>query len=124
LGKGWGPLVFLNVAGLLISVVCIGRVVDVAFFRPPSGVCETAKDPPKPTLAAGSWKSFKFVVLPKRWIVERTLRDQGRQKEIKTLSSMACTGGLSLRSEASAGVDTIVAEITARKSGDGRSHTL
>jgi multicomponent Na+:H+ antiporter subunit D len=46
LEKGWWPLVFLIVASSLISVVYIGRVVEVAYFRPPSVVCETAKDPP------------------------------------------------------------------------------
>jgi multicomponent Na+:H+ antiporter subunit D len=44
--KGWWPLVFLIVASSLISVIYIGRVVEVAYFRPPSGACETAKDPP------------------------------------------------------------------------------
>jgi multicomponent Na+:H+ antiporter subunit D len=46
LDKGWWPLVFPIVASSLISVVYIGRVVEVAYFRPPSGVCKTAKDPP------------------------------------------------------------------------------
>jgi multicomponent Na+:H+ antiporter subunit D len=46
LDKGWWPLVFLIVASSLISVIYIGRVVEVAYFRPASGVCETAKDPP------------------------------------------------------------------------------
>jgi multicomponent Na+:H+ antiporter subunit D len=46
LDKGWWPLVFLIVASSLISVIYIGRLVEVAYFRPPSGPCETAKDPP------------------------------------------------------------------------------
>ncbi|HXF52604.1 MAG TPA: monovalent cation/H+ antiporter subunit D family protein [Hyphomicrobiaceae bacterium] len=46
LDNGWWPLVFLIVASSLISVVYIGRVVEVAYFRPASGVSELAKDPP------------------------------------------------------------------------------
>ena len=46
LDKGWWPLVFLIVASSLISVVYIGRVVEAAYFRPASGACELAKDPP------------------------------------------------------------------------------
>jgi multicomponent Na+:H+ antiporter subunit D len=44
--KGWWPLVFLIVARSLISVVYIGRVVEVAYFRPVSDRCEVASDPP------------------------------------------------------------------------------
>ena len=46
LDRGWWPLVFLIVASSLISVVYIGRVVEVAYFRTPSGACQAAKDPP------------------------------------------------------------------------------
>jgi len=46
LDKGWWPQVFLIVASSLISVVYIGRVVEAAYFRPASGACELAKDPP------------------------------------------------------------------------------
>jgi multicomponent Na+:H+ antiporter subunit D len=46
LDRGWWPLVFLIVASSLISVIYIGRVVEVAYFRTPSGACLTAKDPP------------------------------------------------------------------------------
>jgi multicomponent Na+:H+ antiporter subunit D len=46
LDRGWWPLVFLIVASSLISVIYIGRVVEVAYFRPASGACESAKDPP------------------------------------------------------------------------------
>jgi multicomponent Na+:H+ antiporter subunit D len=46
LDKGWWPLVFLIVVSSLISVVYIGRVVEVAYFRPASGTSEIAKDPP------------------------------------------------------------------------------
>jgi multicomponent Na+:H+ antiporter subunit D len=46
LDKGWWPLVFLIVASSLISVVYIGRVVEVAYFRPASGACKAAEDPP------------------------------------------------------------------------------
>jgi multicomponent Na+:H+ antiporter subunit D len=49
--KGWWPLVFLIVASSLISVVYIGRVVEVAYFRPTSSACEAAKDPPLNMLA-------------------------------------------------------------------------
>jgi multicomponent Na+:H+ antiporter subunit D len=46
LDRGWWPLVFLIVASSLISVVYIGRVVEVAYFRTPSGACQNATDPP------------------------------------------------------------------------------
>ena len=36
LDKGWWPLVFLIVASSLIALVYIGRVVEVAYFRPTS----------------------------------------------------------------------------------------
>ena len=44
--KGWWPLVFLIVASSLISVIYIGRVVEVAYSARPPGTCEKAKDPP------------------------------------------------------------------------------
>jgi multicomponent Na+:H+ antiporter subunit D len=46
LDRGWWPLVFLIVASSLISIIYIGRVVEVAYFRPASEACERAKDPP------------------------------------------------------------------------------
>jgi multicomponent Na+:H+ antiporter subunit D len=46
LDRGWWPLVFLIVASSLISVVYIGRVVEVAYFRTPSKICLGATDPP------------------------------------------------------------------------------
>jgi multicomponent Na+:H+ antiporter subunit D len=44
--RGWWPLVFLIVASSLIAVVYIGRVVEVAYFRPMSAAVEELKDPP------------------------------------------------------------------------------
>jgi multicomponent Na+:H+ antiporter subunit D len=40
------PLVFLIVASSLISVIYLGRVVEVAYFRAPSLACADARDPP------------------------------------------------------------------------------
>lgn len=44
--KGWWWLVFLLVASSLISVVYIGRVVEVAWLRPVSDTAANATDPP------------------------------------------------------------------------------
>ena len=44
--KGWWPLVFLILAGSLLAMVYIGRVVEVAWFREPSALAQKAKDPP------------------------------------------------------------------------------
>ena len=49
--KGWWPLVFLIVASSLIAVVYIGRVVEIAYFREPSGLAAKAEDPPLTMLA-------------------------------------------------------------------------
>ena len=46
LDKGQWPLVFLLVASSLIAVVYIGRVVEVAYFRPITPVVAKASDPP------------------------------------------------------------------------------
>jgi multicomponent Na+:H+ antiporter subunit D len=46
LDRGWWPVVFLIVAGSLISLVYIGRVIEVAYFRPASIAAEKAHDPP------------------------------------------------------------------------------
>lgn len=46
LEQGWWPLVFLLVASSLISVVYIGRVIEVACFRSTSEALAGAKDPP------------------------------------------------------------------------------
>jgi multicomponent Na+:H+ antiporter subunit D len=51
LDRGWWPLVFLIVASSLISVVYVGRVVEVAYFRAPSPAAEKASDPPLAMLA-------------------------------------------------------------------------
>jgi multicomponent Na+:H+ antiporter subunit D len=42
----WWPLTFLIVASSLIGLVYIGRVVEVAYFRPTSDAVARAKDPP------------------------------------------------------------------------------
>jgi multicomponent Na+:H+ antiporter subunit D len=46
LDRGWWVLVFLLVASSLISVLYIGRVVEMAWFRPPAPQLAEAKDPP------------------------------------------------------------------------------
>lgn len=43
---GWWPLAFLIVASSLISVVYIGRIVEVAYFREPGPEVAEARDPP------------------------------------------------------------------------------
>ncbi|MGE3917816.1 MAG: proton-conducting transporter membrane subunit, partial [Hyphomicrobiaceae bacterium] len=49
--KGWWPLTFLILASSMIAVVYIGRVVEVAWFREPTGAAALAKDPPWSMLA-------------------------------------------------------------------------
>ena len=44
--QGWWWLVFLLVASSLISVVYIGRIVEVVWFRPVSAAAKRAKEPP------------------------------------------------------------------------------
>jgi len=44
--QGWWWLAFLLVASSLISVVYIGRVVEVAWFRPVGAAARNAKEPP------------------------------------------------------------------------------
>lgn len=46
LEKGWGWLVILLVLSSLISVVYIGRVIEMAFFREPEGDVEAATEMP------------------------------------------------------------------------------
>lgn len=46
LERGWWPLVFLLVASSLVSVVYVGRVIEVACFRPTADRLAEAKDPP------------------------------------------------------------------------------
>jgi multicomponent Na+:H+ antiporter subunit D len=46
LDRGWWILVFLLVASSLISVLYIGRVVEMAWFRPAAAQVAAAKDPP------------------------------------------------------------------------------
>lgn len=46
LEKGWWWLLFLLVISSLISVVYIGRVVEVTWFRPAGKIAEKATDPP------------------------------------------------------------------------------
>lgn len=46
LDRGWWPLVFLLVASSLVSVVYVGRVVEIACFRPTAESNLAAKDPP------------------------------------------------------------------------------
>lgn len=43
---GWWPLAFMIVASSMIAVVYVGRIVEVAYFRPISEVAERASDPP------------------------------------------------------------------------------
>ena len=50
LEKGWWWLVFLLVASSLLSVVYIGRVVEVTWFRPASKTAEAAREPPNALL--------------------------------------------------------------------------
>ena len=42
----WWPVVFMMVASSLVSVIYIGRVVEVAYFRPVSEQCQKATEPP------------------------------------------------------------------------------
>ncbi len=46
LDHGWWVLVFLLVASSLISVLYIGRVIEMAWFRPVASQVAEAKDPP------------------------------------------------------------------------------
>jgi multicomponent Na+:H+ antiporter subunit D len=46
LEKGWWWLAFLIVLSSLLAVVYIGRVVEIAWFRPPSEECAAATEPP------------------------------------------------------------------------------
>lgn len=46
LEKGYWPLVLVIVASSLIAVVYIGRIVEAAYFREPSGRAAEARDPP------------------------------------------------------------------------------
>ena len=46
LEKGYWPLVFLIVVSSLIAVVYIGRVVEAAYFREPSGTATEAREAP------------------------------------------------------------------------------
>lgn len=46
LDRGWWILVFLLVASSLISVLYIGRVIEMAWFRPAAAQVAEAKDPP------------------------------------------------------------------------------
>ncbi len=46
LDRGWWVLVFLLVASSLISVLYIGRVIEMAWFRPAADGLAEAKDPP------------------------------------------------------------------------------
>ena len=43
---GWWTLAFAIVASSVIAVLYIGRVIEVAYFRPVSEACEKASDPP------------------------------------------------------------------------------
>ena len=49
--QGWWWLAFLIVASSLISVVYIGRIVEVAWFRPVSTAARRAEEPPLSMLA-------------------------------------------------------------------------
>lgn len=44
--RGWWPIAFLIVASSLISVVYIGRIVEVAYFRDPGPEVAEAREPP------------------------------------------------------------------------------
>ncbi len=44
--EGWWPVVLAMMASSLISVIYIGRVVEIAYFRPVSERCAEAKKPP------------------------------------------------------------------------------
>jgi multicomponent Na+:H+ antiporter subunit D len=46
LDKGMWPLVFLIVASSLIALLYVGRIVEVAYFRPTSEAAAKASDPP------------------------------------------------------------------------------
>jgi multicomponent Na+:H+ antiporter subunit D len=51
LDRGWWILVLLLVASSLISVLYIGRVIEMAWFRAPAEQLAQAKDPPLSMLA-------------------------------------------------------------------------
>jgi multicomponent Na+:H+ antiporter subunit D len=46
LDSGWWPLVFLILASSAITLIYVGRVLEVAWFRPPSPAITHAADPP------------------------------------------------------------------------------
>jgi len=48
---GWWPIVLAMMASSLIAVIYIGRVIEVAYFRPLSEKCTNAKEPPLSMLA-------------------------------------------------------------------------
>jgi len=58
-GSYW--MVFLMVASSIISVLYIGRVVEVVYFRPVATTCETARDPDWPTLVPIGLMAFAVV---------------------------------------------------------------
>jgi multicomponent Na+:H+ antiporter subunit D len=49
--KGWWPLAFLIVASSLISLIYIGRVLEIAWMRRPAEAAGAATDPPASILA-------------------------------------------------------------------------
>jgi len=46
LDSGWWPLVFLILGSSAIALIYVGRVLEVAWFRPPSVAIAHAADPP------------------------------------------------------------------------------
>lgn len=52
--QGWWWLGFAIVGSSLLALLYVGRVVEVAFFRPPQGSVVAAKDGP-PELVIGAW---------------------------------------------------------------------
>jgi multicomponent Na+:H+ antiporter subunit D len=46
LDKGWWSVVFLIVASSLISLVYVGRVIEIVWFRPPTRAITKGGDPP------------------------------------------------------------------------------
>lgn len=43
---GFWPIAFVIVASSVLAVVYVGKVIEVAYFRAPSGAAEEARDPP------------------------------------------------------------------------------
>jgi multicomponent Na+:H+ antiporter subunit D len=72
LDRGWWSLVFVLLASSLVSVVYVGRVIEVVCFRPTLDRCAAAKDPPLsmllPLLALAA--ATIYLGIDTRWTID------------------------------------------------------